>query len=160
MRLASPGDMRRVFLMGYDTWGEGRPAEAYIEGCFRSAKYKLGSWYVLEMDGTPVSALIIYRDVFRLPPAAAGIGSVATSRDSRRRGHASELIREVSSRLRRMDGSKLFFLYADVDPNIYARLGFVALPDHLQRYQPSICMASGNQSDLARVLSTSAPDYF
>lgn len=159
VRLASPEDLQTVYLMGYDAWGDGRPAETYLENCRQSEKYKLGNWYVMVHEGTLVSSLIVYSDAFRMPLGAAGIGSVATSLDHRRRGHASELIREVASRLSRTHGVSLFFLYSDVDPNIYARLGFVALPDHLQRYKPSICMVAGQKSDFEHVLS-SAPNYF
>lgn len=160
VRPASHEDLRNVFVMGYDAWGGDREVDTYIERCFRSPKYKLGSWYVMEKDGALVSSLIVYRHAFHLSPGMAGIGSVATAPEHRRRSHASELIREVLTRLRQTDGLSLVFLYADVHPDMYARLGFVALPDNLQRYKPSICMVWGERDDVHKALSTAAPDYF
>lgn len=138
VRSARPEDLEAVFLIGYDPWGRGSSIDAYLEECRVSEKYPLGLWSVLELEGRVLSALIVYRDAFGLPPAAFGIGSLCTEPAVRRLGLAGALMRVV---LAREPGTA--FLWADAVPDFYARLGFTPLPRELQTRPGSALMARG-----------------
>ncbi len=87
-REALPDEMERVYLMGFDVWGEDLSQVAYLELCRRSTKYRKGRWHVLTVEGEVVSSLIAYRDEFGLPPGCYGSGSIATPSVLRDRGPA------------------------------------------------------------------------
>ncbi|NJL71239.1 MAG: GNAT family N-acetyltransferase [Candidatus Competibacteraceae bacterium] len=69
-----------------------------------------------------------------------GIGSISTDPLLRRSGHASQLLHEVVTLFHERDGGRVFFLHADVDPKLYNRLGFIALPDMYQTKKGSVTM--------------------
>lgn len=58
---------------------------------------------------------------------AVGIGAVFVPESKRGRGLASAMVRAVTDEAREL-GYDAAFLYSDVEPSIYARLGFVELP--------------------------------
>ncbi len=154
VRAATAHDLTAIYRMGYDVWGDGAAEDAYLRDCANSGKYKLGVWHVLaDADGAVVSSLICYKDAFGLESGCIGIGSVATAPEHRRQGYAARLLAAVVEQLLR-DGSDCLFLYADAAPELYEKIGFRALPDSLQRYQPSICMA------LSKTPPVAAPSYF
>ncbi len=68
-RLARPEELEAVYLLGYDAWGEGAAEASYLAECRASPKYARGRWWVLVKDGAVVSALIVYRDAWGLPPS-------------------------------------------------------------------------------------------
>ncbi len=127
MRAADPADMDAVYMMGFDAFAEGLAVEAYLAGCRAAPKYRLGRWYVLEVEGRTVSSLICYEGHFGLAARAVGIGSVATEVGARRRGYAAALIKAVVAAYRARGDVDAFYLHADVDPEIYRRLGFRTL---------------------------------
>ncbi len=57
---------------------------------------------------------------------AVGIGAVHTRDDRRREGLAARLVEAVMAEAADL-GYAAAFLYSDIDPGYYARLGFVAL---------------------------------
>ncbi|MCX6126476.1 MAG: GNAT family N-acetyltransferase, partial [Proteobacteria bacterium] len=130
--------------------------------CIASPKYAKGRWFVLEHEGELKSSLICYRDAFSLPSNAVGIGSVATTPAHRRQGFAATLIREVMSRFSEDDTIDAFFLYSDVDPAIYEKLGFVKLSTEQQRYKSSTAMVRPLNGSLHSFIGRDfkAPDYF
>ena len=158
IRLAGERDLPRIFRMGYDVWNEGETEETHIQMCLNSAKYKKGVWHVLEnISGNPVCSLICYKNAFGLPDNCAGIGSVATLPLERRKGYASQLVQSVVNQLifEKIDS---IFLYSEIDPVFYARMGFQALENHLQKHPPSLCMrldAAKNGKE-----TSAAPSYF
>ncbi|MBI5631785.1 MAG: GNAT family N-acetyltransferase [Elusimicrobia bacterium] len=149
IRAARADELRAIYLMGYDAWGRGGSIDAYLLECERSPKYASGKWYVLEIAGRLLSALICYRNVFGLPQGAWGLGSLATSPESRRCGYASALIGEV---LRIEEGPT--FLHADIAPAFYRRFGFVELSIRMQGAGSSI-MVRGSLPEGFR-----PPSYF
>ena len=140
VRVANQSDMPIVHMMAHDTWGEGTPASEHIALCLASPKYAKERWFVLEHEGELKSSLICYRDAFSLPPNTVGIGSVATTLAHRRNGFAATMIREVMSRFSEVGTVDAFFLYSDVDPIIYEKLGFIKQPSDQQRYKSSTAM--------------------
>jgi predicted acetyltransferase len=123
VRQANLEDLEEIFLMGSDAWNEGSSIESYLDGCWNSAKYRAGKWYVLSLNDKLVSSLIVYESCFDLAEGFHGIGSVATDIDSRRCGYASNLVSAVSSELKDA-GSAGIFLFSDVNPDFYKALGF------------------------------------
>lgn len=138
VRPARSPDLDAVFLLGYDAWGDGQGVDAYLAECRSSPKYALGRWYVLEKDGRVLSALIAYRNAFRLPRGAWGLGSLCTLRAFRRLRLASRLAAEV---LKREKGTA--YLWADAAPELYRALGFVDLPHRAAGRPGSLLMARG-----------------
>lgn len=59
-RPAIPADMDRIYMMGFDAWGEGSNQDDYLSGCRSSPKYAQGKWFVLEHDQELLSSLIVY----------------------------------------------------------------------------------------------------
>ena len=138
VRRARSDELDRVHLHGRDAWGDGLSEVAWLDECRASAKYAAGTWHVLEADGEPVASLIVYEGRFSLPPGAHGIGSVATSPAARHRGHASALVTGVAARLETA-GSHGIWLFSDIDPGFYARLGF----DTVRAFDDTVCMVRG-----------------
>ena len=162
VRPAKQGDMPSVHLMAHDTWGEGRTRDEHVALCLTLPKYAKGRWFVLEINGAPVSSLICYRNAFGLPENIMGIGSVATTPASRKKGLASFLTTEVMERLSEDDGIDGFFLYSDVNPSMYEKLGFVKLPKDMQRYERSAAMIRPVKKSLRLLVGGDfkVPDYF
>lgn len=162
VRPARPGDMRSVFLMGWDAWGEGRSRDKHVEECLASPKYAKGRWWVLEEGGRPASALIAYPMQAREGLPAVGIGSVQTEPSLRGRGLAARLVAEVM-RLNEAEGIGLFILHSDIGAAYYSRLGFEPLPDRFQLKTGSILMMRGPREILRSLWadpSFQAPPYF
>lgn len=155
-------DMPAVFLFGYDAWSEERSADEHVALCQSLKKYAKGTWYIVERDGRPLSTLICYRDAFNLPNGVVGIGSVATAPDQRRRGFASFLMREVMARLTEASEVAGYFLYSDIDPRVYEKLGFVRLEKEFQRYEGSVAMLRPGLRSVDSLVRPGfqAPDYF
>ena len=135
VRIALSEEHEQIFRLGYDAWGEDAPMAQYLASCRASPKYAQGRWLLLQEGGSLRSALIVYR----LGPGCAGLGSVATAPDARRRGAASRLLAGALTLLE-ADGDHSFFLFADRAPDLYQRQGFVPLPAAYQRRLGSICM--------------------
>jgi N-acetylglutamate synthase-like GNAT family acetyltransferase len=143
--------------MGADVWGRGLTLDAYLAACRDSPKYRLGEWRVLEDErGALVSSLIVYR----ASDGSAGIGSIATAPDERRRGRATRLIADVLASLD-AGGVSRVFLYSDIAPRCYERFGFAALPSEHQSRPGSVCMVRGPAvGELLREPGFRPPSYF
>ena len=84
----------------------------------------------LRVDGTLVAACKRYERVLRCGErtyAAAGIGAVFTPEKLRGRGCATALIAAFLD-AERAGGTDLVYLFSDIHPVFYEKLGFVALP--------------------------------
>lgn len=148
-RKAVKSELKEIFLLGYDVWGQDMDKINYLESCFSSKKYKKGEWWVMESDGEIVSSLILYK----FQKDSFGIGSIATALNFRCKGLASKLIVNILEI--HESECKPFFLYSDIDPSFYIKHRFKILPDKFQKYNNSICMSFGDLSDLFET-----PDYF
>ena len=157
IREARDADMISVYMMGYDAWGDGNPPPMYLEQCAASTKYKKGRWYVLaDNRDNAVSSLLVHK----LADTVAGIGSIATPPELRNRGLATRLILDVLESLNQT-GVEIVYLFSDISPEFYGRLGFTSLPKEFQRYQESTCMVWGRPvAEVTRTPGYSAPTYF
>lgn len=163
MRTPQPSDFDVIFEMGFDAWAEkGDSIDAHIERCRASKKYSLGQWFVKDVAGSPKAALICYENQFDLPKGWIGIGTVATLPAFRNQRLASTLIQEVMKHFEEKQ-KRGFILFSEVNPSLYERLGFQALPSELQQYPHSPCMIrpSSEIKDTFDVREISnAPRYF
>jgi predicted acetyltransferase len=105
--------------------------------------------------------MIVYKDAFGLPPETIGIGSVATPPAFRRNGYASQLIRDFLA-MKPLEAVRAVFLFSEVKPEFYGKLGFVALPPELQKYPKSLCMVRCDPDYLDAIRSglVEPPLYF
>ncbi len=142
--------------MGFDAWADGKCFESYLAECAASPKYARGRWLVLAAGDQLLSSLIVYN----LDACAAGLGSIATAPERRRHGHASRLVALAVDAIEAV-GKTRIFLFADIAPEFYEKLGFVALPQRFQRKPGSRCMVRAG--DLDALLADPAfdpPEYF
>ena len=139
IRRPEPFEMDLIYLAGFDVWADSMSREAYLNDCRSSQKYQQGNWWVLEHAREIVSSLIVYRDVFGLENGFVGIGSITTPPNKRRHGFALELLRQVLE-VESPSATNGFFLFSEVKPEFYGKLGFKILPKNLQKYPDSICM--------------------
>lgn len=159
-RHAEEKDMRRIFTLGYDAWGEGLTLEEHIEKCMNSPKYEDGEWYVIvdtDIDQV-VSALIAYDLHKPGEPIVKGLGTFATEPFTRKRGYGSKLIEQTIQELAG-ENCYHFFLYSDIDTSFYKQFGFTVLPDRFQKYDDTVLMYYGGNDELDLNTFT-IPDYF
>lgn len=158
-RLAGPADLEQIFMMGFDVWSEGADQETYLATCRSSPKYARGQWYVLDQEQAPVSALIVYS--IDEEHSVFGLGSIATRVPSRKQGYARKLIAAVMAHICEASPEAKFFLYSDIAPEFYARLGFIKLPKALQLYADTECMICPAAAlTLLEAKQFSVPKYF
>ncbi len=131
VRKATTEELDEIFVMGYDAWGGNLPLEMYLESCHASYKYRRGVFYVLETDDCGLAASCIVYPVSLFGGAAGecavGVGSLATAKQLRNQGNASRLLEELIFLLE-AEGVDAIFLHADIDPKMYERFGFNAVP--------------------------------
>ena len=134
-------ELDTIYIMGFDAWAGGHNLEEYLQECRNSLKYKSGRWFVLCIDGIPVSSLLIHTFESWGNLHIRGIGSVATHPEFRKRGYGHQIVHSCIKDLSIKEQTHIFLLYSDIDPGFYESLGFVRLPLHYQRVQGSILMA-------------------
>jgi predicted N-acetyltransferase YhbS len=155
-RPARPEEMEEVYRMGYDAWADGDGVDAYLASCAASPKYARGRWLVLEEGGTLLSSLIVYD----LGGPAAGLGSIATAPERRGRGYASALVGAAAGAIEGA-GKRRVFLFSDIGPEFYERLGFRVLPPRFQFKPGSSCMVRADDFDgLLSEPGFAPPEYF
>jgi len=133
IRAARPADMPAAYEVLSLCFPDGRP-DAFRHETERDSTFRWLHGRVAEVDGAVVGYLRIFDRRMWLRGArlrAAGIGSVATHPDYRRRGLANALLHDTIALLRR-DGYHLSFLGSEVAPAFYERLGWrvVREPSH------------------------------
>jgi ribosomal protein S18 acetylase RimI-like enzyme len=140
VRIVMPEDEPTVLTFGYDAWGAGRPLDAFLASYEQNRNHLRGTRYALEtLDGE----LVANCNTLRFERGIVGIASVATHPAHRGQGHAGRLLRAVMALLREQDRDSRFLLFSEVEPAIYARVGFEIVPDEHQRFLPAIAMATG-----------------
>lgn len=159
-RRAEEKDMRRIFTLGYDQWGEGLTLEEHIDKCMHSPKYENGEWFVIEDTDNEevVSALIAYDLHKEGEPVVKGLGTFATEPFTRRKGYGSKLIDQTLQGLEAEDCYH-FFLFSDIDTEFYKQFGFKELPEKFQKYDDTVLMYYGMNDELDLETFT-IPEYF
>jgi len=146
-----------MFMMGFDVWSEGANTSDYLQGCHNSPKYKKGKWKVLDDGQRLLSSLIVYE----LSDKWFGIGSIATPVKLRKLGWGSKITMEISKQLESNSNAEAIFLFADINPEFYQKLEFVALPGKFKEYQSSTCMVRAkNPERIWSAVDFIPPKYF
>lgn len=114
----------------FDIWSKGLPLADHVRYRLDSPSHSRATWFVGVLDGRVVASLGCYPLRFRvrgevLPGIA--IGSLYTLGEFRGRGLAPRLLEWVENHARRQQVA-LSALYSDIDPDYYARLGYVLCP--------------------------------
>ena len=135
--LANKDEMNSIYMMGFDTWSDGMTKKSYIESSSNSPKYKKGIWWLLENEQGDIFCSLI---VYQFENSVYGIGSIATPREMRSNGYASNLVKRVCIHLEQVLKAKTIYLYSDIRPSFYEKCGFIKLHSQFQEYDFSICM--------------------
>ncbi|MDP7322234.1 MAG: GNAT family N-acetyltransferase [Bacteriovoracaceae bacterium] len=155
-REATQRDYNSIYMMGYDTWSEGRPVDEYIDECQNSLKYKQGKWFVLQHKNQLLSSLILYK----FSNNTFGIGSISTPRELREQGYASKLIQEVILHLEKESHETVIYLYSDINTNFYKKFNFLELDADAQRYNTTTCMVRAKNPLKSLKDKGGSPEYF
>jgi N-acetylglutamate synthase-like GNAT family acetyltransferase len=100
------------------------------------------------------------KNIFNVP--VWGLGSIVTHGEMTGKGYATSLIKKCIESIEEKE-DVFIFLYSDIRPDFYQRLGFKLLPDKLQKNKKSICMVRCGESNwekLIKSLPEEIPDYF
>lgn len=173
MRRATPADLREIYTMGYDTWGEGKSIAAYLDECLASPKYKQGRWFVLTAsnndseDRTVALSLLASAIVYEFSGWGSykvlGIGSLSSPVSLRGKGYGKSMMQQLSDYLLAQEHADLVFIYSDIDPEFYARMGYVVVPSEYQTNKGSTCMVlegTANFRELLTRFPSALPKYF
>lgn len=158
-RQALPEERQLLFSEGYKEWHKNRSFEQYCADNAKEDGY--GTRFVLELEGTIVSSLILLTLKDMVGKKAYGIGSVLTPERYAGRGYASELLTNCIKRQIQEDA--YLFLFSDISPDFYRKFEFRILPPKFQKHEKSIFMvhcSDDNWSRLLDCLPAESPDYF
>jgi len=157
-REANANEIQNILEEGYKEWPKGRTLEKYIEDNKSEDAY--GTRFVLS-EGSDIMCSLIQLELKPIKNYKVyGFGSILTSARNRNKGFAKKLILLC---LGMMNEEDIVFLYSDIDPHFYEKLGFVKLPRTLQHTEKSICMVKCKVETLAELLRLpleSIPSYF
>jgi GNAT superfamily N-acetyltransferase len=119
----------------HEEWGEGTVLEARIQKLF--ALMELGGPDILHVSGlvddanTLVCSLKAYGMEMTADLTGAitgvGLGAIFTPPGHRRKGYAEKLIKHVIESAK-ANGASFAFLFSDIDPGYYKKLGFLEFP--------------------------------
>ena len=130
IHLASHEEMVAAHRNVFDIWSKGMPLDEHVHHRLNSPSHVRARWFVGTLGGRVVTSLGCYPVSFwilgeELPGIA--IGSVYTLTEFRGCGFAPRLLDWVE-RYERERQAALSVLYSDIDPDYYARLGYVKCP--------------------------------
>ncbi|MBD5656231.1 MAG: GNAT family N-acetyltransferase [Candidatus Eremiobacteraeota bacterium] len=135
--IATDDYVREVLPDTFALWGNERTYERYVEDFASLAKSPYGKrrpfTIGLRDDGRIVCSCKNYEREIRSGSTslqATGIGAVFTPAHSRGRGYATVMLAALLD-AERAAGRDVAFLYSDIHPLFYERLGFSALPSRL-----------------------------
>jgi predicted N-acetyltransferase YhbS len=117
---------RNVFAI----WSKGRSLDEHIRFRLESPSHSRATWFVGTLDGQVVVSLGSYPVQFHLAGHVVGgiaIGSVYTIKEYRGQRFAPLLLAGAEN-YEQARGARLSVLYSDIEPNYYARLGYVLCP--------------------------------
>jgi len=148
-----------LFQEGYKEWPKNRTFEQY---CFDNSKDDInGIRYILDEGGQIVCSAVILQLESIDERTVYGFGSILTSQCFRGKGYGVELVKKCIAL--NCNENTIIILYSDINPSYYKKLGFRILPQELQKYPKSICMAYCEDNawhELINVNKDIIPDYF
>ncbi len=156
IREGRPEERETFFMMGYDTWNDGRSVSDYLEALRPVPRYAQATWYVLEIEGTKVAALALYRSGLKLPAECWGVGSVATVPEHRRNGYAALLMQHVVE-LAEAESVRGVYLFSGVGTDYYRQFGFECVSAaQAEGQDPCMVLALRDVDELMGVM----PEFF
>lgn len=129
-RAESRSDRLRVTEVAYQASERKEPLAHYQALRLAHPRRALGTWWLLEEGGQPLSSLVCHTLRLHTPEGvkdAYGLGAVATVPEARRGGRARTLC-EAVIRDAEAGGRTLGLLFSAIPPPYYERMGFRALP--------------------------------
>ena len=148
-----------LFREGYREWPKNRTFEEYCSDNAKEDEY--GIRYIMAIDDEILSSTILLELKSIMGKKVYGIGSVLTPQNHAGKGYATALLRKC---LQQIDNNDTFvFLYSDIKPAFYQRLGFRILPLEFQKVKKSTCMVKCCDKNWEALLKSSValiPDYF
>jgi GNAT superfamily N-acetyltransferase len=149
--VTSPTEAVALDTRTHAAWGNVLTLPQYLqrERVLRASPFSqagLRAW-VLQRDGVLLASCETYACPVQVAAAGRGtagseksprgvghgIASVYVDPDQRGHGYASELLRRVHATLKQ-EGALLCFLWSEIGPTLYGRLGYVVRPLSLRRY--------------------------
>ena len=136
---ANKAEQQVAFANVYEFWGNDLPLEEYVQWRMNSLHHQRATWYVGIADGTVAASLGVFPMHLQRDSKIEKtmfIGAVHTAPKFRRRGYAAQLI-DFSEQDQQQDGVEWSFLFSDINPEYYARMGY-QISD-----APSVCIKPG-----------------
>ncbi|QHQ63490.1 GNAT family N-acetyltransferase [Anaerocolumna sedimenticola] len=159
IRQAKLSEREELFREAYKEWSKNRTFEQYKAD--NSKEDEFGVRYVIEEDGKIVSSLIMLNLKELFGYKVYGFGSVLTPLEFAGKGYATSLLNDCMGKIDRENS--IIFLYSEINPVFYERLGFKILPSYLQKDKKAVCMALCKDIIWLKLQNTSInriPDYF
>ncbi|MCG2730847.1 MAG: GNAT family N-acetyltransferase [Acetobacterium sp.] len=160
IREANPEERELLFRDGYQEWSKNRTLEEYVRD--NSKEDHFGKRFVIDLEGKIVSSLIVLNLEAIMGKPIYGIGSVLTPKPHTGKGYATMLLKNCIKQIEK-DEDALIFLFSDINPDFYKKLGFSLLPKELQKSGKSPCMVRCGELDWHNLLEVSIdrmPAYF
>lgn len=160
VREAALGERELLFRDGYQEWSKNRSLEEYIRDNSKEDNY--GKRFVIDLEGKIISSLIVLNLKPIMGKTVYGIGSVLTPKLHTGKGYATILLKNCIKQIEK-DENALIFLFSDINPDFYKKLGFKLLPKELQKSGKSPCMVRCGEQDWHNLLKVSIdriPEYF
>lgn len=130
IHLATPGERRQAHSNVHDVWSRGLPLDRHVARREQAPHHNFATWIVGCEDKQVVTSLACHPFEFSLwgqRTPGIGIASVHTVATARGKGYAPRLI-DWTERWALDQGRTLSLLFSDVDPDYYARMGYVRCP--------------------------------
>jgi len=159
LREMNEKEINEVYKMGYVEWGKNRSYSFYAKENQSEEKY--GKRYVYTYNGEVVSSFVLYyfNELTKKTNAHFyGIASVVTKRKYRNRGFARKMLNECFSFFKMEESETVFLLFSEIDPLFYEKLGFCALPTHLQTEKDAVLMGRFTENNNEKIHSLNEKD--
>lgn len=160
IREATEAERTLLFKEAYQIWHKNRTLAEYIHDNAKEDAF--GKRYVIDREGDLVSSLIVLTLEPVLGITTYGLGSVLTPEPHTSKGYAGILLKRCIQQLEK-DGEVFIFLFSDINPDFYKKMGFRLLPEHLQKSLTSPCMVKCGEASWEQLKDVSVallPDYF
>ena len=127
---ASPEERLQCYENVYEFWPMASSLEEHLQLRLASPKHQRAHWYAGCLGGKVVASLGCFPLKFHIDGREVegfSIGSVHTRPEYRRRGFGAAVM-DWAERDRMKQGARLSSLYSDIDPDYYAKQGYLRCP--------------------------------
>jgi GNAT superfamily N-acetyltransferase len=137
--IAGPEEKREAFQSVHSIWPHALDPDVHLVKRLHAVQQNRAEWFVgRSSTGVEVSCGAYPFTLFGPNQGirrAMGLGAVYTHPRARGHGYAGQLINHLREHYRQK-GIEDFFLYSDIDPGFYERLGFHRLPSRAFAFAP------------------------